>query len=218
MNVNRRGSRGRAFIMVGIMVLIGAIFLIVGIKELIETSGKNKFYEKTDGVVTEINRIYDYRKPNSYDYWFVVEYEADGEKYTIDLNSSNGYKEEVGKKHIVRYDPLNPGEAHLGDGVPDWAFSVFIGGFFLLIALLGGMDFKEGRATDLVILLLFVCVGIAMLYYSNINAKTLNPFKNYICFIGYAFLGAGALMLIGIASTIKKCSESNDGNMRRRGG
>lgn len=208
-------------ILVG-MALLAVYLFIAGCMNLIDVTVKSKGYEKTEGYVTELIELYDRDHPNSYDYKFVVEFEADGKKYTVTAPSDRGYKEEEGKKHIVKYDPSNPEKAYIGDGVPGWAFDFFSAAFLIAVIFVFWLPFLlSGRSEKIImerlILLITAGIGAAALGWSKLAAGTINPFNNYVCFLGYAFLGAAALVIIGITSEKKNVGENRDGTVRRRG-
>lgn len=208
MNSTKRNRKIGTAVVCGAAILVGIVLILLGVAELVTTGRKNQTYEETNGVVIGYEETYHKTEPGHsgyYSYDSIVEYEADGKTYTMVVDSESGYKEEIGEEHIVRYHPLNPEDAYIGDGIPGWVSTVFAGLLFIVIPAFGlVIGSGNKKMIDLLLPLVLGGTGAIILFFSYSAARTLNPIKNPISLIGYIFEGVTVLALVGVFSMKKE--------------
>lgn len=193
------------WILLIVMILLGSIFILSGVVDLFVTGLKNRTYKETDGVVIGHKEYYDNEnRTTSYD--SIVEYKVNGKVYSKVIVSSYSFKEEVGKEHIVKYNPKNPEDIYISDGIPEWAGNIFTGIFFIIIPVF--IIVKSEKIIEIMLPFILGGIGMALLYYCKAGVGSLNPIKNPLSIIGYMFISVTLLVLVGLFSGRKNPEEA----------
>lgn len=175
------------FLFFGLFIIVGIGLIVYGLKNKSEMNAKDGYYIETTGWIIDYAKSSD--SDGDYTYASIVEYEVDGEYYTVVQDVYSSQKEPMDKRHTVMYHPQNPSDAYIKSGLRTYWFLIFAGIFFAAVpsVALFGMICKNQDIVLILFMILFEVVGVGFLYLSYASSGTINPFRSPSCLVGYFF-------------------------------
>lgn len=205
-------------ILIGIFLItitfcIGIGIVVYGFKQKNTKEQKDSYYAQTEGCVVGWRVDEGDRNGEKDTYFSIVEYEVDGVFYQLYSDLGSERREEIGTIRSVRYDPENPQDSYLNDGILDYQFLIFFGGFFFGVPLIiVSMMLWAGEWPQFLVLsLVFGYIGAGAIYLGYQEIGMYHPFKSPVQLVGSLFLLFAALFAYGLIYNIIHRGETPNG-------
>lgn len=111
-----------------LFTIVGIALMVFGIAAACVDGWKNKNYDRTTGVITDVDKYVDGDMIARYTRTYT--YQVDGVDYEITESSSDN-KPELGAEKDVVYDPADPSSAEIVQNTSDNVILVIMGVIFL---------------------------------------------------------------------------------------
>ncbi len=188
-----------------VVLIIGTVCLIFGIRDRYQFNKITKNYVETDGYFVDYN-IYDVDEDGT-TYQLVYTYEVEGNQYKTATDYGVGSIPEINSVRKVKYNPNNPSEAVLS-GTNRSNFLIFFGAFFTLggmVFALGALHIKgvfDGFRFDVIgtflgFVFLIIGIGIILLQLGTVSSliEVIQSFGFWI-FVPIMFIIIGVFQIV----------------------
>lgn len=112
--------------------IAGIGLIVLGILMNQERTGNMDRYEMTRGYITDYS---EHKRNSNSTYAPIYSYKVDGTEYTFESSVYTDKKPEMGKMERIMYDPSNPTDAYLKDGMSLGTLFLILGGMASFISL-----------------------------------------------------------------------------------
>lgn len=194
-----------------VVLLLGIVFLFIGIKDTYKQNKITKDYITTNGYFIDY-KIYNSNKNSkgnkSTTYQLIYVYEVDGMKYTVSTDYGVGYIPEKNSMREVKYNPSNPEESILV-GTNSKNFLIYFGGFFMpgSIGFILGALYIKGVFDNMKINIMqlyfgftFLIIGIGFILFQN---GTTSSFLGTVKSLGIWMIIPVLFIILGSVEIIK---------------
>lgn len=128
-----------------LFTVVGIALMVFGIADACVGVWKNKNYERTTGVITDVDKYVDGDMIARYTRTYT--YQVDGVDYEITESSSDN-KPELGAEKDVVYDPAAPSSAEIVQSTSDDVILVIMGVIFLAVSIVMRKALSKMQGTD----------------------------------------------------------------------
>lgn len=115
-----------------LFTIVGIALMVFGIADACIGVWRNKNYDRTTGVITDVDKYVDGDMIARYTRTYT--YQVDGVDYEITESSSDN-KPELGAEKDVVYDPADPSSAEIVQNTSDNVIIVIMGVMFLAVSV-----------------------------------------------------------------------------------
>lgn len=114
-----------------LFAIVGIALVVFGIAAACIDGWKNKNYERTTGVITDVDKYVDGDMIARYTRTYT--YQVDGVDYEVTESSSDN-KPELGAEKDIVYDPADPASAEIVQSTSDDVILIIMGIIWLVVA------------------------------------------------------------------------------------
>lgn len=125
-----------------LFTIVGIALMVFGIADACMGVWRNKNYDRTTGVITDVDKYVDGDMIARYTRTYT--YQVDGVDYEITESSSDN-KPELGAEKDIVYDPADPASAEIVQSRTDDVILVIMGIIFLVVAVVMRKRFVEAK-------------------------------------------------------------------------
>ncbi len=128
-----------------LFTIVGIALMVFGIADACIGVWRNKNYDRTTGVITDVDKYVDGDMIARYTRTYT--YQVDGVDYEITESSSDN-KPELGAEKDVVYDPADPSSAEIVQNTSDNVIIVIMGVMFLAVSVVMRNTLLKRKGTD----------------------------------------------------------------------
>ncbi len=192
--------------LVMVILLLGIIFLFIGIKDTYILNRKTENYISTNGYFIDYEIYNSSKRSTTYKLNYI--YLVDGKEYAVSTDYGAGYIPEKNSVRIVKYNPDNPEESIL-IGTNSKNFLIYLGTFFILgsvafilvaLQIKGTFDKIEIDVIGLYLGIVLLIIGTGAIFLQNgTTSSLLETVKSLKIWAAIPLL----FILIGVFQTTK---------------